>query len=205
PCFTAFGAITGLACDWGNQILYATDGNGTVAMNYTWIAPTLTVTSFTCCGTAAVVDPLIGLAIRPGRATSVGQPCANGTCPPCPQIHSLANDPVLGNTQFRLALDQAPQNAFALVAIGAGPCMAPGIGAPPLCGPLYTIPLLGTIGPNPTGGFAPCSGATMFNLPLPVGPGLAGLVFSSQCVTLCIGRPGGFAMSNCLSWQLQGN
>ncbi len=206
PCTTAFGAVTGLACDWGNQILYATDGMTTVAMNYVWVFPNLTITGFTCCaGPAAGVDPFIGLAVRPGRATSVGVPCANGTCPPCPQIHSLANDPVLGNAQFRLALDQAPAGAFAILAVGAGPCMAPGIAVPPLCGPLYTIPLLGTVGPNLTGGIGPCGGATTFNIPLPIAPGLAGVVFSSQCVTLCLGGAGGFGMSNCLSWQLQGN
>ncbi|HZN38289.1 MAG TPA: hypothetical protein VFD82_05770 [Planctomycetota bacterium] len=78
--------------------------------------------------------------------------------------------------------------------------------APPLCGPLNTLPLLGTLGPNVTGGIMPCDGTTNFNILLPVAPALAGAVLSSQCVTICIGGTGfGFGMSNCLSWQLQGN
>jgi len=206
PCFAGFGAVLGLACDWGNQVLYATDGVTTVGMNYVWAAPNVLPGPVTCCPTTAVVDPMIGLAIRPGRATSVGQPCANGSCAPCPQIHSLRNDPCLGNAQFTLGLDQAPSSALALLAVGIGPCMLPGVGGPPLCGPLYTVPLLGTIGPNLTGGVGVCNGTTNFTIALPVAPGLAGQVFSSQCVTICLGGGVlGFGMSNCLSWQLQGN
>ena len=207
-CVAAFGPVLGLACDWGNQILYATDGIGTVAMNYAFVAPNVVLLGVNCCPPIApALDPMIGLAVRPGRATSVGGPCANGSCPACPQIHSLLNDPCLGNAAFSLALDQAPSTSIALLAIGAGPCMVPGPVAPPLCGPLHTIPFLGTLGPVLTGGgFGPCDGSAVFNLPLPVAPGLAGLVFSSQAVTVCLGGGVlGFGMSNCLSWQLQGN
>lgn len=205
-CFAAFGAVTGLAVDWGNQILYATDGTATVGMNYLWALPNVIPGPITCCPGFAVADPMIGLAVRPGRATSVGQSCANGSCAPCPQVHSLRNDPCLGNASFALGLDQAPAGALALLAIGVGPCLVPGIAAPPLCGPLHTIPLLGTVGPNLTGGAGICDGTTSFNVPLPVAPGLAGQVFSSQCVTICLaGGTLGFGLSNCLSWQLQGN
>ncbi|MFY9343184.1 MAG: hypothetical protein WAT39_11875 [Planctomycetota bacterium] len=208
-CFPGFGAVLGLACDWGNRILYATDGVGTIALNYGFVSPAIVLGPITCCPPIAVIgEPMIGLAIRPGRATSVGGPCANGPCPNCPMVHSLRNDPCLGNAQFTLGLDQAQPNAFALLAVGAGPCMVPGIVGFPLCGPLHTIPLLGTLGPNLTGGgFAPCDGSTNFNIPLPVAAGLAGMVFSSQAVTICVSTTGalGFGMSNCLSWQLQGN
>ncbi len=206
PCFAPFGAVLGLACDWGNRILYATDGGNTMAMTYGWAPPMVIVGPVTCCPAVAVADPMIGLAVRPGRATSVGGPCANGSCAPCPQIHTLRNDPCLGNAQFALGLDQAPANALTLLAIGTGPCFVPGIIAPPLCGPLHTNALLGTLGPNLTGGFGICDGSTSFNVPLPVAAGLAGQVFSSQCVTICLGGGViGFGMSNCLSWQLQGN
>jgi hypothetical protein len=207
-CAVGFGPVLGLACDYGNQILYATDGVGTVAMNYAFVAPNIVLGAVTCCALPApAVDVMIGLAVRPGRATSVGQSCANGSCPPCPQVHSLLNDPCLGNAQFSLALDQAPSNALALLAVGAGPCLVPGPVALPLCGPLHTIPLLGTLGPNLTGGgFTPCDGSTVFNIPLPVAPGLAGQVLSTQAVTICFGGGAlGFGMSNCLSWQIQGN
>jgi hypothetical protein len=206
PCFAAFGAVLGLACDAGNQVLYATDGVNTVAMNYGWAAPNVLPGPITCCPFAAVAEPMIGLAIRPGRATAAGTSCANGPCAPCPQVHSLRNDPVLGNASFALGLDQAPAGALALVAIGLGPCAALGPVVPPLCGPLWTGPLLGTVGPNLTGGTAVCDGTTSFLVPLPLAPGLAGQVFSSQCVTICLGGGAlGFGMSNCLSWQLQSN
>jgi hypothetical protein len=207
PCFAGFGAVTGLAVDWGNQLLYATDGINTVAMNYLWAPPNVLPGPITCCpSTSTVIEPLVGLAIRPSRATSLGQPCANGSCPPCPQVHMLRNDPSLGNAQFTLGLDQAPANSLALLAVGTGPCQLLVPVFPPLCGPLHTSPLLGTLGPNLTGGVGPCDGSTNFNIPLPVAPGLAGLTFSSQCVTICLGGGVlGFGMSNCLSWKLQGN
>ena len=81
-CFTAFGPVLGLACDWGNQRLYATDGGNTVAMSYAWVAPNVIPGPITCCAAPAAADPMIGLAIRPGRATSVGTSCANGSCAP---------------------------------------------------------------------------------------------------------------------------
>lgn len=205
-CFTAFGPVLGLACDWGNQRLYATDGGNTVAMSYAWVAPNVIPGPITCCAAPAAADPMIGLAIRPGRATSVGTSCANGSCAPCPQVLSLRNDPSLGNAQFTIGLDQAPAGALALLAIGVGPCLVPAPVAVPLCGPLHTIPLLGTIGPVLTGGSGICDGLANFNLPLPVAPGLAGQVFSSQAITICLGGGVlGFGMSNCLSWQAQGN
>ncbi|HEX5054766.1 MAG TPA: hypothetical protein VFZ65_23520 [Planctomycetota bacterium] len=207
PCFAAFGAILGLACDWGTQTLYATDGINTVTVPYAWLPPNVIPGLPSCCPAIAVADPMIGLAVRPGRATSVGMPCANGPCPPCPMLHTLANDPSLGNAQFRLALAQAPANSFAWCLIGMGPCAPPGVVVPPLCGPVYTIPYLGALGGNPTGGgFAICDGSTTFNLPLPIVPGLAGQVFSSQCLGLCFGGGVfGFSLSNCLSWQVQGS
>jgi hypothetical protein len=211
PCPTTagFGWVTGLACDWGNQLLYATDGHRTVAISYVPGAVTVGITGITCCsGSTIAVDPMIGLAVRPGRATSNGQPCANGACPPCPMSHVLRNDPVLGNAQFRLGLDQAQPNVFAFCLVGAGPCTNVGVVTPPLCGPIHTGPLLGSLGANITGGgFAICDGTTTFPLPLPINPGLAGAVFSSQCLTVCFNAAGGFGtgLSNCLSWQLQGN
>jgi hypothetical protein len=207
PCFAAFGVLTGLACDWGRQVLYATDGLNTIAMRYVFAAPCVQIVNFNCCaGPTVVQDRMVGLAVRPGRATSVGQPCANGACPPCPMNHSLVNDPCLGNAQFRLALDQAPAGSLAWCVIGSAPCSAPGVMVPPLCGPVFATPVFGTLGPNPTGGIGACTGATNFNFPLPVIPALAGWVMSSQCVALCIAGGGiGTSVSNCLSFQLQGN
>lgn len=208
PCVggAAAAPFLGLACDWGNQVLYATDGATTIGMAYNWVAPNVVVTGLNCCPAIAVAEPMIGLAVRPGRATSVGTSCANGPCAPCPQIHTLRNDPNLGNAQFTLGLDQAPAMAFSWCLIGNGPCQMPGVTFPPLCGNLHTLPYLGSIGPVVTGGIGPCDGTASFPLPLPLAPGLAGQVFSSQCLSLCFGGGVfGIALSNCLSWELQGN
>lgn len=206
-CFAAFGLVTGLCCDWGNNTLYATDGTTVVSMNYGWAPPNVLVGPVQCCPLAVVADTYIGLAVRPGRPTSMGQPCANGACAPCPMVHSIPNDSVLGNAQFRLDLDNVFGNSFAFCLIGAGPCTAPGVGGPPLCGPIYTLPYLGYLGANLVISPAICGGSTSFPLPLPLNPTLAGLTYSSQGLVLCVGPGGGlgFAMSNCLSWTLQGN
>jgi hypothetical protein len=209
PCaIVGMGPITGLACDWGNQRLYATDGANTTAISYIPGGAMVAVLGANCCPPIVVVDRMIGLAIRPGGATSAGQPCANGPCAPCPMSHTLRNDPLLGNAQFRLGLDDAQQNTFAFCLLGAGPCVNIGPIAPPLCGPILTMPYIGALGANITmGAPTPCGGTTSFNLPLPVAPALAGQVFSSQCLTVCFNAAGalGTGMSNCLSWQLQGN
>ncbi|HEX5051996.1 MAG TPA: hypothetical protein VFZ65_09505 [Planctomycetota bacterium] len=203
-CAAGFGTVLGLACDWGKHVLYATDGLHTLVVSYTWVPPNVVPLQPTCCGSLGA-DPLIGLAIRPGRATSVGTPCANAPCPLCPMNHSLGNDPSLGNAAFRLDLDGAPANSFAWCMIGQGPCLVPGVVALPFCGPIHTIPYLGALGANATGGAGVCDGATSFNLSLPVSLGLAGSVFSSQCLVLCFGGGVfGFSQSNCLSWELQG-
>lgn len=209
PCtFAALGPITGLACDWGNSRLYATDGVTTVAVGYMPAGPMVNIVGTNCCPAIPTIDPMIGLAIRPGGATSSGQACANGPCAPCPMNHTLRNDPLLGNAQFRLGLDDAQPNAFAFCLLGTGPCLNLGIVTPPLCGPILAVPYLGALGANITGGSAaPCSGNTSFNLALPLAPALAGQVFCSQCLTICFSTTGalGTSLSNCLSWQLQGN
>lgn len=210
PCPTTvgFGAFTGLACDWGRQILYGTDGVGTIAMRY--LATTTTgcvqIVNQDCCALPIAGDPLVGLAVRPGGATAHGQPCGNGTCPICPNSHTLRNDPSLGNGMFSLVLDQAPANSLSWCLIGNGPCHNLGVIAPPLCGPVWTGPVLGSLGPNGTGGgLIGCTGSTSFAFPLPPDAAFAGWVLSSQCATLCVHGAGiGTALSNCLSFQLQG-
>ncbi|MCA8951815.1 MAG: hypothetical protein KDE27_20060 [Planctomycetes bacterium] len=201
-----FGAITGLACDWGRQVLYATDGNSTIAMRYQIGAVCVQIVAVNCCTLAAAADPYVGIAVRPGRATTSGQPCANGTCPNCPMQHSLANDPNLGNAAFALDLTGAPAGSLAWCIIGAGPCTMPGVVVAPLCGPIFAQPTLGVLGVNPTGGAGGCSGGTSFAFPLPPLPGLAGWTISSQCIAICTGSAGiGTAVSNCLSFTLQGS
>lgn len=203
---TAIRPITGLGVDGCNEVLYLTDGVTTIAWSYTVAGGIVTMGPKTCCTLPppAPGDMFVGLAVRSGRATSLGGPCANGACPPCPMVHTLLNSPNLGNANFALSLSGAPFNSLVWVNIGAGPC-GPGAVLPPLCGPLWTGPSLGTIGPIATPAGLGCGASVVFPLGLPVIPGLCGAVLSSQCLAICGGTPMGTSLSNCLSWELQSN
>jgi len=204
-CFLNPNQITGLAVDAGNSILYWTNGRGTFAWGYTYnpAGPTVTFTPMSCCvQVAPFPDPYTDLSIRLGGATSTGAPCANGSCPACPMLHSLRNAPLLGTT-LQLGLDQAPVGMPAWCVIGLGSCATTGPMPPPLCGPVL-VPLIAatvTLGLQVTTGTIGCTGTTTFLLPLPPNPALAGLPLASQCITLC--PPTGTSLSNCLSWVLQ--
>ncbi|MBM4061491.1 MAG: hypothetical protein FJ265_10420 [Planctomycetes bacterium] len=208
PCPAGpFGTITGLGVNWAREILYATDGNNTVAIRYVTVGTICPqFTSINCCYLPNTLDPMVGLAVRPGRETPLGQPCGNGACPSCPNVHSLGNDPNLGNAAFRLDLTQAPGASLMWCIIGMGPCSVPGVIAPPLCGPIYSVPVLGTLGPNPILGVTACGGQTSYAFPLPLMPSLAGWTISSQCAGLCVTAALiGTAVSNCISFTLQGS
>lgn len=205
-CGTALSDSTGLACDAGTETLYVTDGLRTQALRYGFAGGALNLTSRSCCqAVPAGADPLMGLAVRPGRATSAGATCANGSCPNCAMDHDTTGDSVLGNAQFALHLGNAPAGSLVWCIVGAGPCALPGANIPALCGPIYTTPVLGTLGPALSGGGIGCTGSADFPMPLPAAAGLAGVVLSSQCVVLCSNVIGlGTSVSNCLSFELQG-
>lgn len=207
PCTIPFRAITGLAVNWCARVLYATDGVNTIGMDYAPGFPLVTINNTTCCLPNGVTEPMIGLAVRPGRPTRFGQPCASGACLPCAMTHQLINDPNLGNFQFALSVNNAPSGSLAWVLIGAGPCTAPGTVVPPLCGPVFLPTVLGSLGPMPAIGTGGCTGNAVFNMGLPVIPSLCGQIISSQGVAICSAATGaiGTAVSNCLTFQLQGN
>jgi len=210
PCVPGmvFGPVTGLAVDWCQSLLYLTDGLQTQSLNYTLGAGGTFMTAIgTCCtwtGTGPIPDPVIGLCVRPGHATTMGPPCANGVCPPCPMQHRLRNDPNLGNLAFTIGLDGAPTGALAWCLIGFGGCAGPGVIVPPLCGPILTPPG-GALPPQLIAGAGACGGTANFPMPLPVISGLCGAVLSSQCIVICPGGGIGTSMSPCLSWRLQGS
>ncbi|MBM4060229.1 MAG: hypothetical protein FJ265_03895 [Planctomycetes bacterium] len=69
------------------------------------------------------------------------------------------------------------------------------------------VPALGCVlGPNVVTGPGNCNGSTRFGFPLPGNATLAGWTMSSQCIAVCSAAAGiGTAVSNCISWTLQGN
>jgi hypothetical protein len=196
--------LTGLAVDWGNSVLYFTDGFQTIGWSYVYnpAGPSITFTPYSCCA-AFPGDQLVGLAVRTKPPVPAGPPCAAGTCPACPMVHTASGDPNLGNASFSLDLNGAPAGSVAICALSLGSCMIPGTPFPGLCGPLWLpLPLWGTspaqfpVGPG-------CGASTSFALPLPPNPAFAGLPIASQWLAFCPG--GGSSMSNCLSFVLQGN
>ena len=122
-------------------------------------------------------------------------------------VHGLVNDPNVGNAAFALGLQGAPASSLAWCIVGVGPC-GPGTTVYPLCGPVYTPGILGTIGPVFTTFGLGCSGSAQFALPLPLIPSLCGSIVSSQCAILCPGTsttmPFGTSLSNCITFLLQG-
>lgn len=196
-------SLTGLAVDWGNQVLYMTDGIQTVGWNYVYnpAGPSIAFTPATCCF-PPIIDTWIGLAVRPKRAVPTGNPCAAAPCITCPMIHRLVGDPNLGNASFALDLNGVPAGSIVFAALSLGSCSTAGLPVPGLCGPLWLVPpLWGTLGPNFPAG-AGCV-STQFAFPLPAAPAFAGLPVASQCIALCGGT--GSSISNCLSWVMQGN
>ncbi|MGE3174702.1 MAG: hypothetical protein AB7O97_18865 [Planctomycetota bacterium] len=210
PITVGFRGITGLGVDACRQILYLTDGVQTMGWPYTVTAIGLGFGPPTCCVPSIVpaVDPWVGLAVRSSRATSVGAPCANGACPPCPMQHVLRNSSNLGNGSFALGLDNMAFTSLAWCAISLGACNPIGPIVPPLCGPVLLggAPIL-TLGPVLTPVGLGCGANATWGLPLPMDPVLCGTVLSSQCVAFCTDPTGasGISLSNCLSWELQSN
>lgn len=198
--------ITGVAVDAGRQVLYLTDGFQTIGWQYAPAGLGVTFFGQSCCALPPTIpgDQWIGLAVRSGRETSTGTPCATGSCPACPTSHVLRNSPNLGNGQFALGLDNLPLSSFAVAGIGVGPCLPVGPVVAPFCGPIHVaLPTITTIGPAFSPAGAGCGASVNFPLPLPNNPVFAGLVLSSQCAIFCAG--GGNALSNCISFELQGN
>ncbi|MCR9245928.1 MAG: hypothetical protein NXI31_12920 [bacterium] len=203
-CTSAATPPQGIAVDWGVARAYWTDGPSTYSFGYAYnpAGPSIAFTPTTCCNfIQSPNDPYTDLTLRPRGTSPAGNPCANGSCPTCTNLHTLRNAPILGNT-VELGLDDAPEASLAWCLLSIGPCI---IGAPtiaPLCGPLLVGPGP-TLGFNITSGTSGCNGSTTFYLPLPPAPAFAGLPLSSQCVVLCGGGTG-TALSNCQSWTLMG-
>lgn len=206
PCAAPLGALRGLAVDAGAHRLYATDGERAVHYDYQLTpAGTLLLTGWQCCPMpGGAIDPMVGLAVRPSRATAVGVACTSGFCMACPMAQSTRGDSVLGNADFGIRLESAPPGSFAWAFVGDSPCLPNGFQLPSLCAPVHLPNILGSLGANlvPAGGG--CAD-TVFPLALPSAAGLAGVVMSSQCLVLCPQGPGGFGMSPCLSFELQAN
>ncbi len=206
PLTICFGTlVTGIAVHPGLRRLYVTNGREVQEWTYGYVAsgPLVTFTApGPCCALAPPGDPYIDISLRTRPAVPMGESCANGSCPTCPMVHVLRNQPLLGTT-LQLGLDLAPAGVPVWCLLNFGSCVPSPPGPPPLCGPIY-VPLgtpAATLGFVVTGNGTGCNASATLLQPLPGNPLFLGTPMSSQFVGIC--PPLGTTMSNCLSWVLQ--
>lgn len=204
-CFSNPVPSAGCAADWGTATLYWTDGRGTYSFSYNYnpAGPSITFGPQNCCITASPNDPFVDLTLQPRGESPAGNPCSNGTCPTCPNIHTLRTGPILGST-IQFGIDLAPVGALSILALNIGFCTTGAPTIPPLCGPLLlppgppaTLPFMFTAGSGA------CGGSATFLWPVPAAPAFAGLPIASQVLMLCGGGTG-TALSNCIDFVLMG-
>lgn len=199
------GAITGVAFDPCDLVVWATDGQHTVGLRLSGISP-CSVQEIQCC-TLPGNTGYVGLALIPSRATSAGQSCTNLGCPTCPGMaHVTSGDPALGNSSFSLDLVGAPRGSRAAIWIAGGACNAPGVSIAPFCGPilvpLIPPPIVINLGTGPGIG---CGGGFQVSVPIPLDRSLCGGTLSSQCFGICSNPGLGTFVSNCLTWTVTGS
>lgn len=205
PMTICFGTlITGIAVHPGLRKLYITNGRETYDWNYAPGFPLVAYNNIgsTCCQLAPPGDPYIDLSIKWRPPVPMGESCANGSCQPCPMVHTLNTVPML-NSVLQLGLSWAQPGIPVWCLVNFGTCVANGPVLPPLCGPLY-VPLGATLAPMGfvmTSPAAPCTATATIPLPLFGPPSFLGTPLASQFVGLC--PTTGTTMSNCLSWVVQ--
>ena len=191
--------LHGLGFDSCRNELWVTDSvdmvNGSIDLaSCTW-------TALRACGSSLPNDPFAGLTVEPGTEAIVGQPCATQNCTGCsPGLFLGGGDAVPGNLGFRLDGFNIPAQATAATVFNFGPCAAPGISLPFLCGPLLvslaTPPIAFT---QATGGTTGCTGTTSLPISLQ-SPALCGTTFHAQVIGLCGG--GGTFLTNCVACRI---
>jgi hypothetical protein len=199
--------VTGVAYDPCKQIIWCTDGNyaSGVAYNRTQC----TVIPQLCCKLPINNLRYCGLCVRPSHATPSGNNCTTPpNCPNCPSLaHTTIGDPIVGNSSFGLALQNAPSGGIAWLFLNGGPCTPPGIGMPFLCAGLQVpiVPAPWVLGGFPLAGTPPCGGNHTVFFSIPPIPVLCGATLSSQYIGLCkLGALPTF-VTNCLTWTISGS
>ncbi len=200
--------VTGLAYDNCRRELYATDGQVTQVHFASSKNPCL-IKIGKCCK-KQITPQYRGLALIPGFKPGVkGKSCTQKPCPTCNSMFAswAGGDPVMGNQNFRLTLNNAPSGGIGIVILKAGSCNNPGF--PFLCGRLYAIsgPTI-FIGASFLGGSGGCSGNGSIPTPLPASPSIAkaicGKPLCAQWIVFCKNAIGsGFGgISNAVEFKI---
>ncbi|MBK8975918.1 MAG: hypothetical protein IPM29_08315 [Planctomycetes bacterium] len=195
------GPITGLAFHDCYDMLVLTDGINTMTTTFvparggfpcSYVAPS-------CCPPTRA--RFHGICIEARHPSTAGVSCLSPPCPSCPSMAlSAVGDAVIGNGNFQIRLDYAPQNVPVALLFGLGPCTS---GAPFACGQIY-LPLAPPPVSLPTGftsSAGPCLGSVSFPVPVPLSVALCFAQFSAQAAVVCTGTPPGLGLTNavCLS------
>lgn len=189
--------ITGLGFDPCRRALHVTDGRALYILAITGCTPT-----FVGCCFVTVSGPQIGLCHLPSTEVSTGNVCFIGSVTPCPPMtHTLVGDPAIGNSGFGLALNNAPANTFAVLALNFGGC-SPGSTFSFLCTDIpSSFPVWDFV---PSTGGVGCGGAGFSPLPIPPVPGLCGVQVSTRWWGFDATFPNNY-VSNCLTWAISGS
>jgi hypothetical protein len=193
---TRLGPITAMAYDPCADQLYVSDGAQTVTLQRD---PT-TVCSFrpvACCAPSPSAQTWHGFDIESDHPGQVGQSCFGPGCAGCNSMTlSGIGDPAIGNGAFALSIDNGEANAIAILGLGIGACVRPGVGIG--CGfwhvpgaILFPAQILGGLG---------CNGSAYYPLPIPALYQLCGVQVCTQAFVICPG--GGFGLTNAVQLTL---
>ncbi|MEZ5965599.1 MAG: hypothetical protein R3F56_17325 [Planctomycetota bacterium] len=196
------GAITGMAYDACDQLLYLTDGSQTAIYSNRVGTTPCDFQAVGCCGRSPGLGGFVwhGLDVEPRHPLAVGASCVGRGCPNCAAMAlSAAGDPAVGNPRFAIELSNAPTNGFFQLGLAAGPCRP--VGLPIFCGSwhtdLATLVLLPFVSIS---GNAICDGAATIGLPIPKDYALCGAALCAQGIVICapVSLPPAVGLTNAL-------
>ncbi len=200
--------VTGLAYDNCKRELYATDGQVT-QMHFVSSQNPCKIKIGKCCK-KQIPSKYRGLAVIPGFKPGVkGKSCSQKPCPTCNNMFAswAGGDPVLGNQNFKLTLNNAPSGGIGIVILRGGPCHT--VGLPFLCGRFYALngPTI-FVSATFMGGSGGCTGNAAIPVPLPSSPSIASAIcgkpLCAQWLVYCKNASGsGFGgISNAVEFKI---
>jgi hypothetical protein len=165
--------VTGLAYDNCKRELYATDGQATQVHFVSANNPCLLKIGFCC--KKQIPSKYRGLSLIPGfKPGSKGKSCSQKPCPTCNTMLASwgGGDPVMGNQNFKLTLNNGPSGGIGIVVLRGAACS--NLGIPFLCGKFYAIngPII-LVAATFLGGSGGCTGNGSVPVPLPASPAIA--------------------------------
>lgn len=181
------GAITGLAFDDCDELLYVTDGTKTLSMRRTALQPCSYQPVACCLIGPAGNQSWAGIDIEAVHPVALGQSCLGGNCPNCGNLALVAHgDPNVGNPDFGISIVNGPVGGRAFLAFNVGRCTPQNL--PIFCGPFY--PDIGALPPVIIGlgvlnGGAPCDGSIRSRIAVPLDFSLCGGALCFQGIVLC--------------------